>query len=156
MDDISFEKVGESDSAAEDNATKNLQPPSTNAKNEEDYIHQALRFLASASSETLGGIAVGLSACTYFVLGRVGLVLIGITAGVVLHATWEKQNNIAWTEDARRERGLDVVKRILDLRDTRTVADNVDDVATDTPEISFEGFQPETKLALNELVEVRL
>lgn len=49
----------------------------------------ALSFLSNASNETLGACAIGLCATTYLALGRVGLVLIGTVAGVVLHATWE-------------------------------------------------------------------
>ena len=50
---------------------------------------RTLHFLATASNETLGACLVGLSAGTYLILGRVGLVLIGVVGGVVLHATFE-------------------------------------------------------------------
>ncbi|KAL5321804.1 hypothetical protein ACEPPN_009767 [Leptodophora sp. 'Broadleaf-Isolate-01'] len=119
---------------------------------EEDLTTRALRFLSTASPETIGGIAVGLAASTYLILGRLGLVLIGAVGGIVLHAAWERQSNDAGSNgDIRREKGLDVVKRILDLREAqKSSEDDEDDKVVGN---SFEGFQPETAAALNELVE---
>jgi hypothetical protein len=119
----------------------------------EDLTTRALRFLSTASTETIAGIAVGLAACTYLVLGKVGLVLIGAFGGIVLHATWEGQSPRAGTiEDARREKGLDIVKRILDLREARKASDLEDD-GNEVIGSNFDGFQPETAVALNDLVE---
>ena len=124
-------------------------PPTTNL---EDLTTRALRFLSTATPETIGGIAVGLAACTYLVLGKVGLVLIGVLGGIVLHATWEGRSPTASSnEDIRREKGLDIVKRLLDLRETRTIEE--DEQEKEILGNSFEGFQPETGAALNELVE---
>ncbi|KAK1047287.1 hypothetical protein LTR33_014987, partial [Friedmanniomyces endolithicus] len=79
---------------------------------------RALHFLSHASNETLGACLVGLSATTYLVLGRVGLVIIGVAGGVVLHATWEGVRNgdrAGETEEAWQERrrgaGMDVARR---------------------------------------------
>jgi hypothetical protein len=81
----------------------------------------ALKFLSNASNETLGACAVGLCASTYLVLGRVGLVLIGTAAGVVLHATWEgsKDDGNGPQKNAlrRKEIGIEVAKRVLDWKD---------------------------------------
>ena len=44
----------------------------------QDITDRALRFFSQASNETLGACLVGLSATTYFILGRVGLLLIGL------------------------------------------------------------------------------
>jgi len=132
-----------------------LPTPKSNPQSVEQLTTRALRFLSTASSETIGGIAVGLAACTYLVLGRVGLVLIGALGGIALHATWEGQNSLTGTDgDARREKGLDIVKRILDFRENH--ANDLDD--DEEPEngtvgTGFDAFQPETAAALNELVE---
>lgn len=128
--------------------------PTTSASaNVEDLTARILRFLSTASPETIGGIAVGLAACTYLILGRLGLILIGALAGIVLHATWEGQSYTSGTiEDLRREKGLDIVKRLLDLRQT-TIEDGDNDADSDTSSAGFEGFQPETAAALNEFVE---
>ena len=118
-----------------------------------DLTTRALRFLSTASTETIAGIAVGLAACTYLILGKIGLVLIGAIGGIVLHATWEGQSPLAGTiEDARREKGLDIVKRILDLREPRT-RNVFEDTGNEVIGSNFDGFQPETAVALNDLVE---
>lgn len=93
-------------------------------------MSQVLRFLSTASNEVIGGIAVALAVCTYLILGRVGLLLIGALAGIILHATWEGQGVLAGSvEDARREKGLDVVKRVLEWQETRNT--HVDDEDTE-------------------------
>lgn len=133
-------------------AEPTLTPAASKSGEDGELISKALRFLATASAETLGAIAVGLTACTYLVLGRIGLVIIGVVTGVVLQATWEGQNTGS-SEDARKEKGLDVVRRILDLRNSKTIAEN-DEGDVDIVGNSFEGFRPETSVALTELVEV--
>jgi hypothetical protein len=143
-------KHGDAPAAPKEAApTPSKPPPATNL---EDLTTRALRFLSTATPETIGGIAVGLAACTYLVLGKVGLVLIGVLGGIVLHATWEGRSPTAGSnEDVRREKGLDIVKRLLDLRETRTIEE--DEEEKEIVGNSFEGFQPETGAALNELVE---
>lgn len=125
----------------------------------EDFTTRALRFLSTASNETIGGIAVGLAASTYLVLGRVGLILIGTLGGIVLHATWEAHVNADNVEAIRREKGLDITKRLLDWRakNGKILDDNdgeeLDTDASGLPGKGFEDFQPETASALTELVE---
>jgi hypothetical protein len=144
---------GDGFAAAKDAPPLNVPPSSATATNLEDLTTKVLRFLSTASPEILGGIAVGLAACTYLILGRIGLVLIGALGGVVLHATWEGQSSVAGQiEDARREKGLDIVKRILNLREGAAKYDD-EDIEDALAEINFEGFQPETAAALNDLVE---
>jgi hypothetical protein len=144
-------KHGDAPAAPKETAPIPSKPPPTT--NLEDLTTRALRFLSTATPETIGGIAVGLVACTYLVLGKVGLVLIGVLGGIVLHATWEGRSPTASSnEDLRKEKGLDIVKRLLDLRETRTIEKD----EQEEKEIlgnSFEGFEPETGAALNELVE---
>lgn len=138
-----------------------LEPISVPAANSEspkeapDVTTQILRFLSAASAETIGGIVVALAASTYLILGRLGLILIGILGGVVLHATWEGQSSLAGktTEDARRERGLEILNRILDLRSTVCAIGGEDDIRHNQIEYGFEGFRPETASALNDLVD---
>ena len=131
-----------------------------------DLTTRALEFLSNASNETLGACIVGLGAVTWLVLGRVGLVLIGIVGGVVLHATWEgdlggNENDEARALEARkrREKGLDITARILDWKERREGSRELDSVR-DTPdavpldkELDFAGFPPDTKNALTELVD---
>jgi hypothetical protein len=128
---------------------------------------RTLHFLATASNETLGACLVGLSAGTYLVLGRVGLMLIGVMGGVVLHASWEGQargdgEDKALTQgDRRRERGVDVVQRVLDWRDTRAHGkekseDNDHDLHLKLysgKELDYSDFRPKTAAALTELTD---
>lgn len=127
----------------------------------QDMADKALHFLSHASNETLGACIVGLAATTYFVLGRVGLVLIGIVAGVALHATWEASHSspdrLSLNEaeqKKRREVGLDVVHRLLlsrekqkDKADTGESDDEVKPLAL--TKVDFSSFRPDTQAALN-------
>ncbi|KAI9893318.1 MAG: hypothetical protein M1814_000448 [Vezdaea aestivalis] len=85
---------------------------------------RTLQFLSTASNETLGACFVGLGACTYLILGRLGLVLIGAVGGIVLHSSWENSTDNtlgdqSQSKEARRrqELGLDVVSRVLKWRE---------------------------------------
>ena len=130
-----------------------------------DLTTRALDFLSNASNETLGACIVGLVAITWLLLGRVGLVLIGIVGGVILHATWEgdTQNNAndearALEARKRREKGLDIALRLLDWRDRREDNRELDGVrerpiVAPQKELDFAGFPPETKDALSNLVD---
>ncbi|KAH8596406.1 PXA domain-containing protein [Bisporella sp. PMI_857] len=128
-------------------------PSATSSKSDsniDDLTSKILRFLSTASPETIGGIAVGLAATTYLVLGRLGLVLIGALGGIVLHAAWEGSvSNSTSIDDARKEKSIDIVKRLLDLRD---VKEQDEELEADFVGNSFEGFRPETAAALDELV----
>jgi len=124
----------------------------------EHLVTKILRFLSDASSEVLGGIALGLVVCTYLMLGRIGLVLIGALGGIVLHAAWEGQSGpVGRADEARRESSLEVVKRVLDWREDRVQSRDNEDVDQDEQSIlpgkAFEDFQPETRAALTEFVE---
>jgi PXA domain/Sorting nexin C terminal len=153
-----------------DEKTKNTpnEPSSTKAPNPhinaQQLLDKALEFLSTASNETLGACLVGLGATTYFVLGRVGLVLIGVAGGVILHATWEKPADgtaRALEERRRKEVGLDVVQRVLkwrDVRDGSKSAEDDDDIPAKVgiyagQKRDFAGFRPETKGALEELTD---
>lgn len=126
----------------------------------------ALRFLSTASNETLGACLVGLGGVTYLVLGRVGLVLMGVVGGIVLHAQWE--NNIqeffgdetarAGEEKRRKETSLDVLKRVLDLqaqkqKDSARRDDDLDVQLFSGKQLDYSSFQPETAEALDELTD---
>lgn len=126
---------------------------------------RALHFLATASNETLGACLIGLGATTYLVLGRVGLVLIGVVGGVVLHATWEGNTNNNRDDQARgqevrrRETGLDVAHRVLDWRTTVAQSNeggpggdsSMDVKLYSGKNLDYAEFGPETASALNEL-----
>lgn len=128
----------------------------------------ALTFLSNASNETLGACAIGLCATTYFVLGRVGLVLIGTVAGVVLHATWEGSQDggdgnhgaSQKTVARRKELGIEVAKRVLDWKDKRKGPESETEEESLRVEgsiirtvLDFSDFKPETGAALTSLTD---
>lgn len=138
---------------AEAEAVKTSELPLESPADYHDLTTRALKFFSTASTETIGAITVGLLACTYLALGRLGLVLIGIILGVALHAAWEKQSSSPGADDEmRREKGLDVIKRLLDLREVAT-RDAVEDADSGALVNSFASFRPETAAALESLVD---
>ena len=123
----------------------------------QSFTDKALNFLATASNETLGACLVGLGATTYIVLGRVGLVFIGVAGGVVLQATWDGTRNgrgdhaarLAETE-RRREAGVDVVKRVLDWRSSSRAEFHAEDSRIYASQaLDYSSFEPETAAALD-------
>ncbi|KAL8913645.1 MAG: hypothetical protein Q9171_001610 [Xanthocarpia ochracea] len=135
----------------------------------QEALEHILRFLSTASNETLGACLAALGAVTYFILGRVGLVLIGVVGGVALHATWEERNgqygSQAESAEAkarkRREDGLSILHRVLDWRagyDSNQLEVNGGISATgikslDTKQLNFSEFDPATGAALTGLTD---
>ncbi|KAL8699162.1 MAG: hypothetical protein Q9201_006155 [Fulgogasparrea decipioides] len=135
----------------------------------QDFLNHILQFLSTASNGTLGACLAGLGATTYFLLGRVGLVLIGTVGGVVLHAMWEE--NVLYPGDRvgsaevgsrrRREDELDILRRALDWRmkrqgnasDNSEVVDNVEDKVYARKSLDFSQFEPATGAALTGLTD---
>ncbi|KAL9038831.1 MAG: hypothetical protein Q9214_005126, partial [Letrouitia sp. 1 TL-2023] len=130
----------------------------------QELLSYILRFLSTANNETLAACLVALCATTYVVLGRVGLVLIGIIGGVVLHATWEENsqnhmgNEFKVRDVRRRETGLRIAERVLDWRESKnTQVDlSVDDSKTRSPSqgsLNYSCFRPTTEAALTTLTD---
>ena len=132
------------------------------------FINAGLGFLSNASNETLGACAIGLCFLTYFVLGRVGLVLIGAVGGVVLHATWEDthddrdgtENELQKRRSRRKELGVEVAKRVLNWRDRRRGSENREEdedvkveASVATRPLDYSEFKPATGAALTALTE---
>lgn len=140
-----------------EDATVNLQ----------ELISFILRFLSDATNETLAACFIGLGASTYIVFGRLGLILIGVVGGVILHASWEEHSkaqideglNVSDTKN-RRERGLDVIRRILDRPGNNRATDTGSELALNQEESSlsssepdFSSFEPSTAAALASLTD---
>ncbi|KAF2846767.1 hypothetical protein T440DRAFT_482359 [Plenodomus tracheiphilus IPT5] len=142
---------------------------STPAVDVKALTDRALHFLATASNETLGACLVGLGAGTYLILGRVGLVLIGVVGGVVLHATWEghsqhgasKETQGKGAEARRRELGVDIAHRVLDWRTKHAQgagshernASSLSLKLYSGTKLDYSDFKPETAAALTELTD---
>ena len=132
-------------------------------------VSQILGFLSEASNETIGACLAGLVAITYLVLGRVGLILIGIVVGIALHAAWEEninpqanpRDNLQEIRKRKKEQGLALLERILDWREKKNSESRLDGevipresspmvLSTDS---NFSNFPPSTGAALNALTE---
>lgn len=152
------DEMDEKSSAAPDAVqTESPRPSNTpDTVGEESLTTKIFSFLATATPGTLGGVAVGLAATTYLVLGRLGLVLIGAFGGIVTFIQWE-QRNVEVVRAVRGERGIELMERLLAARKSAEGAaltqQNPDD-GDDASELrSFDDFQPETREAMNELVD---
>ena len=143
-------------------ANRNLLPNTSDATLKAwDLTSRILDFLSNASNETLGACVVALGATTWLILGRVGLVIIGLIGGIVLHATWEGSGQGSANDEAgalearkRREKSLDVVGRVLDWRE-RTRGEKEPEVLEQNSQktLDFTDFQPETGAALTTLTD---
>ncbi|KAM7195455.1 PX domain-containing protein kinase-like protein [Naviculisporaceae sp. PSN 640] len=145
------------DQASNDTTSLNPQnaaakPVPTETAGDEDLTTKTLHFLATATPGALGGVAVGLGAVTYLILGQLGLLLIGAFGGVLVFIQWERQNAEV-ARAVRGETGMDIVAKLLDGKSSEPGKKwDVDDPETALIR-SFEDFKPETREALNELVE---
>ncbi|USW56196.1 Putative Phox-associated domain, sorting nexin, PX domain superfamily [Septoria linicola] len=150
-DDEAVEKV-----PATENTAVPAEPQSV-ASSLQSLTDKALNFLATASNETLGACLVGLGAATYIVLGRVGLVIIGVAGGVVLQATWDGTRNGSGSDatkpseaERRREAGVDVVKRVLDWRVSSRAQFHAEDSRVYASQaLDYSSFGPEASAALD-------
>ncbi|KAI1756446.1 PXA domain-containing protein [Xylaria castorea] len=124
------------------------------ASQEVDFATRIFQFLATATPGTLGGIAVALAAVTYFVLGRIGLLLIGAFAGILSFVAWESRHPEV-ARAVRGEQGHAFLDRFLarqygDLRSKSELDEERDSIAIAQ---SLDDFQPETRDALHGLVD---
>jgi hypothetical protein len=138
---------------------QNLRPaPAPSAADDEALASKVFGFIATATPGTLGGVAVGLAATTYLVLGRLGLVLIGAFGGIVSFIQWE-QRNAEVIRAVRGERGVDVLARLLATRESSETPESPEGSTPDDADAdgalarTFESMQPETREAMNELVD---
>ncbi|KAL4749354.1 hypothetical protein BDW72DRAFT_204808 [Aspergillus terricola var. indicus] len=79
-------------------------------------LDSALYFLSTCSNEMLLLVLVCLMGTTYMVLGRLGLLLIGTTLGVALHASWvgmDHSNSLEYTIIGRKQLSLSIVHKLL-------------------------------------------
>ncbi|KAL2264688.1 hypothetical protein VTJ83DRAFT_7198 [Remersonia thermophila] len=152
------EKLNKED-APQPSPTKPSTSPA--APSEESLATKVLGFLATATPGTLSGVAVGLAATTYLVLGRLGLVLIGAFGGIVGFIQWE-QRNAEVVRVVRGERGIDLLQRLLAARGPSDLAppksasadEHADAEAEEAALLrAFEELPPESREAMTQLVD---
>ncbi len=129
-------------------------PVRSSAGQDDDITTKIFLFLSTATPATLGAIAAALAATTYFVLGRIGLLLIGAFVGIALFITWESQH----PEGERAVRGGNghaFLNRLLENTYGDPAFKLQQDEQKDSMAIaqSLDDFQPETRDALYELVD---
>ncbi|KAK1836322.1 PX domain-containing protein kinase-like protein [Podospora conica] len=128
--------------------------PEIDAEADQDVTTKVFEFLATATPGTLGGIGVGLAAVTYFILGQLGLLLIGAFGGIALFIQWEQRHGEVGRV-ARAERGHEILERLLEFN--RTLASGSQEESEGTKALAgrsgFDDFRPETRDALTELVD---
>ena len=164
-DDVSTpELVASTQPAAQESPPKQ---PGSDAPLPKDLLDASLNFLANSSNEALLGVFGLLAAMTYVILGRLGLLLIGIASGVILHASWEgpsheKEGEEVRVSKKRRELALEVSKRLLDWssRPVPAEAGNENEgnalVASEdlsAVDLEYATFRPATAAALRSLTD---
>ncbi|KAK4109445.1 hypothetical protein N656DRAFT_783032 [Canariomyces notabilis] len=130
-------------------------PTAPSTSEDGNLATKIIQFIATATPGTLGVVAVGLAAITYLVLGRLGLVLIGAFGGIVTFIHWE-QRSAEVQRTIRGERGVDVLARLLEAKKNSQNA-MLNEPSADEQETalvrSFDDLRPETREAMNELVD---
>ncbi|KAH9900167.1 PXA domain-containing protein [Xylariomycetidae sp. FL2044] len=132
----------------------NKGTPASPSSDQDDLLTKVFQFLSRATPGTIGGIAAGLAAITYFILGRAGLLLIGAFAGVTLFIAWESRHPEV-SRAVRGERGHEFLDRFLETKNTIAglKSEQEEEHETQVLATSFDDFQPETRQALNEFVD---
>ena len=121
---------------------------------EEDATTKVLHFLSTATPETFGAIGLGLAFLIYLILGQIGLLLIGLFAGIILYASWESRQAVV-SGAVRGKRGAKLLQQLLATKSTSLAGGSGQDVENEAVALarSFDDFAPETREALNELVD---
>lgn len=132
----------------------------------QEALNIVLDFLSTSNNETLLGVFALLTLATYIILGRIGLLLIGVALGIILHASWEGTHEhgdeALSMPKKRKELALEVSKRLLDWpkfassADTSTETDaslvaNPEDMSA--RDLDYASFQPATAAALRSLTD---
>ncbi|KAI9796389.1 MAG: hypothetical protein M1825_000631 [Sarcosagium campestre] len=149
-----------------DDATSFSDEIKSKSHSARNLANHALEFFANASNETLTACFIGLGAATYLLLGRLGLILIGLVGGILVHAAWEETGGAqsgheSRADEARRRKklGLEIANRVLDWREQK----HDEDLASADPSPGHQrsssstrdlsNLTPETRAALESLTD---
>ncbi|GKZ37799.1 hypothetical protein AbraIFM66950_009588 [Aspergillus brasiliensis] len=147
----------------EQTATNRPNPVQSNG-----IINSTLQFLTASNGGTLLGVFACLVGTTLLLFGRLGLLLIGVASGIILHAQWE-----AADEDptqpfsnlrhrTRRELSLDIARRLLDWPKSKasTADAKQDDIGqvfifgdASSADLDYSTFGPKTAAALGSITD---
>ncbi|KAL4962665.1 PX domain protein [Aspergillus stella-maris] len=118
-----------------------------------------LQFLSTCSSERLLSILVCLMGATYFILGRLGLVLIGTAIGIALHASWEGAGCLDTSEpqsSRRKQLSLNIAHKLLEWDNKLPDTGNNEGISTEAAlatGVQISSLGPATAAALNSLID---
>lgn len=152
-----------------------LNAPSSESTAWSQTLQSILSFLEQADNGVLLKILGALAILTYLILGRLGLLLIGLVAGFVIHDycgglvadTDVAAGNVdgrnggiaVFSSRKRRELGIEVAARLLEWKPTQSVqdtnqAENVsENVSQDTNSLDLSRIPPATADALTHLID---
>lgn len=160
-------------SAADDASTElktDLTAPPTAATISSLSGQWLLSFLETADNTVLLGLLGASTLLIYLILGRLGLLLIGLVSGFFFHDYWfgliaengsgDEGGGIAlYSSRKRRELGIEVASRLMDWKPQKDVlrADQKRAEATtgdgDAAVLDLSKFPPATAAALTELID---
>lgn len=113
-----------------------------------------LNFLSTSSNEVLFLTLLFSTAATFIIFGRVGLLLIGLTLGVILHASWQEAQN---TTERKRNMALLRPRRFIDWPERNHTENGSFPIRKTTGilkiDLDYSTFQPATAAALKSLTD---
>lgn len=124
-----------------------------------------LDFLSTSSNEALLGVFVLLALLTYLIMGRIGLLLIGVALGIIMHASWEglhtHDEGGLHLSKRRKVLALELSKRLLEWPKPSAQGANITDHDTalvgsenlSARDLDYDAFQPATGAALRLLTD---
>ncbi|KAJ5815288.1 hypothetical protein N7474_007065 [Penicillium riverlandense] len=154
--------------SAPSNGDTRSQPSIAGVAVPQELIDYSLNFLSTSSNERLLGVFAALALATYIILGRIGLLLIGVAVGVILHASWEGpdldakgEGSRARKSSKRKELALELSNRLLDWQARNIPAEAENEKAAplnaledlSSLDLEYSTFQPATGAALRALTD---
>ena len=139
----------------------NSHSKSDTANTAQSLIDFVLDFLSTSSNEVLILIFLFATSAVYILFGRLGLLLIGLVSGIVLHASWEGGRDVT---DRKRELSLGVPKGLVDWPERKSVGvenENGHDLVERTDgilkvDLDYSTFQPATAAALRSFTDAAI
>ncbi|KAL3482876.1 PXA domain-containing protein [Aspergillus germanicus] len=134
--------------------------------NMKELVDLALHFLSTCSNEMLLLVLAVLMGATYILLGRLGLMIIGMALGVALHASWDSSSNhpLDPQSSSRRQLSLQVTHRLLDWQNKkraeheRNSGEDGEHIPGEISDLGFDpsSYGPATASALQSLVNAAI
>jgi hypothetical protein len=128
-----------------------------------------LHFLQTADNQVLLAFLGALALLVYLVLGRLGLLLIGLVSGFLFHEYWAGLANYGAQfgvrgfigAPSRKELGIEVAARLLDWTSQRAALETDHDnevvrITNDDLTVDSSRYPPATAAALTELVDATI